>query len=681
MSDEKYFATEEEPEKLIECCKERVTKYADYLRASKFYARILRNLRYYHNIFYSFSGGMDQMELKALGEEGELVGISINHFRNLMQHIIGLVTSTKLAFQPKAVNTEQESLDQARLGNNLLEYYLYEKRFDRNLERALEHSMILLSGHVLTEWDPYRGQEVAGEIDPETGEERIIRDGDIRILNPTIFDVAYDFTNRCWEENQWFIIRKFENKWDLAKRNPERAAEILAEAEEEKDAPWESHQAGLPGEYSDRVSVFCLYHESTEAVPGGKYFEFVGKVPLTETMERMPYKTVTLRRMVPGETLMTCLGYSPAMDLQGLQEAYNGESSAIITNHKSFGVQNVWVHSDDQVDVDKIDGGLNLIRSRVEPKGINLTATPAEIFKFRQDLAQDMEYISGVNSVARGQPEANLKSGTALALIDSKAVQFNSPIEKNYIRLAEDVASDILWILNRFPAEGNKRVYAIAGKHQRVSKIEFQRGDLDRIDRVIVKTGSAMTKTQSGRFEIATMYLKAGLIRLPEELTNVLDTGQIDTLLEAEQSQLQIIRDENEKMIDMMQGRAEHADQLGGPQLLQPIQALATDNHTLHIREHQVLLNSTEVRRDSQKSMYVLAHIMQHITLLQDPATQALQAVLGFQSPLLSTANNPSTTQRPKQPGTGPEPPLNAPPGPSPARPPARAGGEMKEAG
>ena len=52
-----------------------------------------------------------------------------------------------------------------------------------------------------------------------------------------------------------------------------------------------------------------------------------------------------------------------------------------------------------------------------------------------------METLSGVNSVARGNPEASLQSGTALAMVQSQALQFMSGLQQSYIQLIEDVGT------------------------------------------------------------------------------------------------------------------------------------------------------------------------------------------------------------------------------------------------
>jgi hypothetical protein len=82
--------------------------------------------------------------------------------------------------------------------------------------------------------------------------------------------------------------------------------------------------------------------------------------------------------------------------------------------------------------------------------------------------------------------------------------------------------------------------------------------------------------------------------------------GKIETMTDGIDRQLLLIRDENEKMIS------------GGQ-----VQAILTDQHSLHIKEHRDVLSDVELRRDPNLVQLVLNHIQEHIDLLKtsDPAT------------------------------------------------------------
>ena len=132
-----------------------------------------------------------------------------------------------------------------------------------------------------------------------------------------------------------------------------------------------------------------------------------------------------------------------------------------------------------------------------------------------------------------------------------------------------------------------------------------------------------------------------GRIQNPEEYLNVIETGQLDPLVEADRAQLDLVRSENESLMDG-----------------QPVPgALLTDNHVLHIREHSAQLNSSEVRFEQAIAQNVLAHVMEHLQHIMQPHVMQLQAILGFQLPPL---------------GAGPPP--GAPTGSSPGGPPPGGG-------
>ena len=140
----------------------------------------------------------------------------------------------------------------------------------------------------------------------------------------------------------------------------------------------------------------------------------------------LPYREIPLYSIAVDDQIGTGYGYTPAFDLIPLQESIDRLYTTILTNQSAFGVQNIVVSKDADVDAQNLAGGLRVLKknpnTEIEP--LNLTSTPAEIFEFLKMLVGDMETLSGVNSVVRGNPEASLKSGAALAMIASQAIQF-----------------------------------------------------------------------------------------------------------------------------------------------------------------------------------------------------------------------------------------------------------------
>ena len=226
-------------------------------------------------------------------------------------------------------------------------------------------------------------------------------------------------------------------------------------------------------EDSDNIPVYTLIHRPTPALPQGRYCQVLdnGTVLLDGPL---PYKEAHIYRIAPDEEDGTIFGYSVSMDLLPMQEGLDVLYSTAMTNQATFGVQNVLVPKGSDLSVSQVAGGLNLMEfdnKAGEPKALNLTQTPAEIFNFMGMIEKLMETISGVNSVARGNPEASLKSGAALALVQSMAIQFSQNLQRAYAQLIEDTGTGTINILKDFAA--TPRVAAIAGKSNRPLMKEF----------------------------------------------------------------------------------------------------------------------------------------------------------------------------------------------------------------
>src|SRR5574343_533993 len=165
-----------------------------------------------------------------------------------------------------------------------------------------------------------------------------------------------------------------------------------------------------------------------------------------------------------------------------------------------------------------------------------------------------MEIISGMNSVVRGNPEASLKSGTALALVQAQALQFMNGLQQSYTQLIEDVGSGIISLLKEFAKV--PRVAAIVGVNQKSNIQEFTGDDLDLIDRVLVDVGNPLATTTAGRVQMAEQMLQMGAIDSPEKYLEVINTGKLTSLTENQSNTLAMVRQENEDLLKGLQVQA-----------------------------------------------------------------------------------------------------------------------------
>jgi hypothetical protein len=615
-----YFAAQD-ADKTVAVLEARANEWFLSMDASGYLDKLRTAYAAYHGAFFQDSG--DSHSIVFGGEQGELTQMGVNHYRNIAQHIINMITATRPSMQARSINTDYKSTVQTKLANGLLDYYMRDHRLEEYLKTAVEYGVALGSGYVKMEWNSTLGEVY--EVDDETGEE--IRQGDIDFVNLSPFDVFFD-SNREDRKHDWVVCRSYKNRFDLAAKYPELADRIVklpTKAQLQQFSMFSFH-----ADESDLIPIYEFYHKRTEAMPEGRYILYLGReIVLLDSP--MPYRNLPVYALAPGYYMGTPYGYTPMFDLLNMQDAVNSLHSTILTNQTAFGVQNILVPTGSNISVQELSGGLNIIEANEaagEVRPLNLTQTPEEIFNYLDRLVKDMETVSGVNAVARGNPDPNLRSGNALALVQSMSLQFLSGLQQSYVMMVEDLGTGIINVLKDHATI--PRMATIVGRNKRSELKEFVGDDIDSVNRVVVDIGNPLARTAAGRVEMAEQMLQMSLIKTPEQYFQVIETGNLDNMTESITSQLDLTKAENENMID---GK--------------PVMAVLTDEHVLHIKEHASVLSDPELRFDVELVQRVTAHIQEHIGLLSTTDPNIL-TILG-QQPL-----QPQGMQQPPAPGQDP---------------------------
>lgn len=602
--------------------------FFNVLRSNNYLDKLQDQWRFYYGAYLNDYVGNGH-RVNFTGEQGELTQIPINHYRNLAQHIYTMITSSRPTMDARAINTDYKSYAQTILANQILDYYMREKKLEDCLKRATEMAIVMGQGFVKLAWNATAGEIY--DVDPETQEP--IRDGELEYSTLSPLDVVVDGTKESWN-NDWILCRSWINKYDLMAKYPEFAEQIKGMKPKNQSSVYRI--AVWSNDDTDDIAIYEFFHKVTESMPEGRYMLFCdAEIVLLDA--KMPYREIPVYRITPCDILGTPYGYSPMFDIYPIQEGINALYSTIMTNQNTFGVQNIWMPEDADIQVASLEGGMNVIKSKLKPEALNLTQTPAEVFKFLDMLIQAAETISGVNSVARGNPEASLKSGTALALVQSQALQFISGLQANYVKLIESVGTGTIQILKDFA--NTPKFITLVGKNNRNLTKEFTGEKISAVNRVVVDMGNPLARTIAGRVQMAEQMMQMKIIKNPQQYFQVINTGRIEAMYEGETDDLMLIKKENEQLMDGINP---------------PVSPM--DKHSVHIDEHSAVLADPDLRSDAAFINNVMDHIEEHMNKLRttDPA---LLQIRGEQPlpPLQSQNNNPPGGQ------PNPPPPQNPP--------------------
>lgn len=580
---------------------EKINAYYLYLNSKFFMQQWLKTYLMY------YSGKGNAGSIYSGGEQGEYKNINVNNLKSLVQSLMTITVDERPTWDAQAVNGDVKTMKQTILATGLLDYTMREKRVERDLMKAVEFACLYGEGFVSVNWDPGLGDTLS-----YTDEGHAMKTGDLSYASHEPVDVIRDVRLEDFRSRDWLIVRKYENKYNLAKQFPNFADEIEASTPQGDMIRWHYRLKKADDFQTDQIAVFYFYHAKSSAIPEGR-FTIVLSTGTVLVDVPLPYRHIPVGRVTAADLIGSPFGYSMMFDLTSIQENIDMLYSTILTNQSTFGIQNIIAPLGSGISVTQIPGQLNLLeynQANGKPEVLNLLATAQEIPEMIKMLEAKQIELMGLNQAARGNAPAADMSGAALALLDSKAIQLNQQLQWSYIQLLEDLGTWTIEIWKDFAK--SPKTATIVGKANRSKVVEFTGDDLEGIDRVLVNSGNPLSKTTSGKLQIAQLLMQIpGVITSPDEIMQLIQTGTLDPLLEGPTNELLLIKAENENLSDGQ---------------MQPV--IATDNHILHITEHATVLADPTARADANITAAALQHINDHIHALQDPANQMLNQLL-----------------------------------------------------
>lgn len=652
----KYSFQEDDPRDIVTDVLDRYRKVSYFLNNRGIMSRWVKSFNSYYGFYYS--DPKSNYGLGSAGPQGELVTVAVNQFRNLIQHTLALFTQNKVAFDVIPITSDVEGRNASIVGSSTLEYIFEQTKYSQELYKMAEAGLIMGTSFLKVDWK--RNKNLV-DIDEDM---QPVFSGELNLRSFLPMDVLLEPFKDNFEEQDWVCTREIVNRFDLISKYPQLRKEILA-LNKVQDV-----QLADPYFIVDDNSVwqYKVYHKATMAVPTGRYLEFSSEETIYEDYRDNPYCNINPKTMLPimgtgvpivcfrpAITYGSAWGHTVAFDLLPLQDVKNLLTSTIVSNQAAYGVQNILVARGSNIDFADIATGQRVIEYTINadlgptggaPQILELLKTPPEIFQYNNKIDEEMEKVSGINGALRGTPPPQVGSGTAMALLTTQAQTFNTQVENAYVDCIQDIATLSLKTIAKFMAQTD--LIDIVGLKENYAIPSFKAEELQKISKIKVLTGNAMSKSPAGRLAMAQDMLNSGQIT-PTQYTEVAQTGSLKNDMEDVTIEDALIQSENQQL---MQGV--------------PVEALQTDNHLKHIKQHLITLSHPDVRMDKEKQANIMKHLIAHqqfwvVLGAQNP--QLLALITG--SPIPPDVPNPGVVspgaqQPPEQPPQGP----GHPPGP-----------------
>lgn len=686
MNDSNTYFAVLEGDALAQACSERFESYQRFVRESGLAALWERCYQRFHGMG---TNGFTSHETRRKGKKGEYSAVSINHFRNLVKHYVGLAAQTRFSMDPLPRTQEWEAEMQTQRAKSVVDFYM-RAHLEKTLKSAVKYAAVLGEGWEGQAWNDMLGEPVLPGVEGEdaiAADKAPIRTGDLESHPFMPGDVARD-PRHPTEDVPWVITRRRVNRWRLVAQFPERREEILAVVPGLREADASMEGLYLQGHTqtgthdSDQIYLYELWHKRVPECPDGRRALFLSESVLLFA-DVLAYPDVPVRRVAPDNVLGTPFGYSPSFDLLAPQEVHDMLESIAVTNARAHGVGIILAPKGSDVEPQHISKGLALVKytpGLPKPELANFLATPAEVFNNADRFEAGMEKSIGVNGVVRGDPQASLKSGSALLYVGAQSVQFAQDFSINITAFLEEAGGDTVAIFQTFATEAIR--FEVTGESGEEVQ-ELTGDDISKVGKVKVDVGNPLAKTIAGRAQMAENLVKLGLATDAKQYMRVLETGQLEPLTAADNRQRSLVKEENERL-----SRARFLTGPDGALVLRPNPqtgawepvldtkdmpiALATDNPLLHVPEHLAMLSSTRARNNPAFRKAVMEHVRQHHDawweatlknpgMLEAVGVAPMAAALAFAQAQMA-AQQPQMTQLPQGVEAAP-PPGGGPPG------------------
>jgi hypothetical protein len=658
---DKYFAAET-PELIGNAIMGRLQRIAEHRRdGSRHDAQVSA-----YNAYYGWEAGSGTTwRVDRDGEVGELANVRINRARTVLRSLVGLLTAAPFSWRVKARNGDGTARRAVLKGSNLLEFYWEQRGFQSFVEKAVEAAGCTSEAFAFVRWDVTKGDPV-GLDTPEGKSEPVgeVRAGDIdgHVVMP--WDYFRDEEYRSFEACPWGCVRLYLNKWELARQYPldingQPTDSALKSSRVDADVPI-ANSRELVGNEGDVVPVYFFFHDPSLLLPNGRATILVsGNCVLADGDLDYPKRPV--ERLILEQQLDTTHGYTSWWDTLGIQELCDALETAIASNQTALATQSISMVEGTKADVDAVSGLKVFYHppNTEPPQPLQLTSTPPEVFEHIKEKRAEQRDMVGLNDVVQGQPDTAQMNAEAFALLASMAVQRNSPSQKQVLDFVGRLGKLVLAVLSSKVTA--QRQTAIAGKQATATMrvLEWNGDELKPIDSVMVSVGNPLEQTAPGRFQLAQMYLQMNVLKTPQDLQQVVETGRLEQATESVRAEELNIAEEND---ELHQGN--------------PSQVHWSDNHLLHCAKHLCVMQYADARQNPGTLQAWQTHIWQHyveyyglppgMAPTVDPMyPQRIRILLGQQPPM--PALPPGAPAGAPPPGHGP--PHGAPPGKGPLPP------------
>ena len=448
--------------------------------------------------------------------------VVINHLADFVTQWVSRLTRYRPAVAIYPARTAQEDANDAKIAKDVLDYIWYEMRIDERLQEFARQMKIFGEAYMWILWNPQKG-----DVDPQwiqakkSGQQVPILDsagvpvknnkGDPMFMTkaPHIGDLDYIveapwhvFDQPCRDRKNidWSIRWHLEDIEYVRAKYPDLADQINSDLD--ISSIYTGYRLDV-GRLKNQVVVYELFHRSHEFMEKGRYIKRIKNVILENTDLPYEHGKIPYIYMADIEVPDQIRGMSFFQQLFPLQHQVNACSSLIYKSLVLYAHPKM-VIQDGSCDMQQLLNESTVVSySGGVPPSLMTQAPVAEaLFAHKNSLVEEMEKLSGVFTMSRGQAPSGVRAAKALRVLEEQEDKraYITAIKYNNIGLVENARMSIS-VAGTFYNDSDGRLLQIVGKDNEFKIKQFSTSNLTKPFHFRIENTTALSQSPSARIE------------------------------------------------------------------------------------------------------------------------------------------------------------------------------------
>lgn len=578
----------------------------------------------------------------------------INHIYDYTEQKTARLMRFKPAIAVLPAHDQQKDKVNSKKAKVILDDIQYREQFDSKAQLAVRSSKVLGESYLFTVFNHNKGplhpDFLAGEKEPmldesgkpvldETGNPVYISE-DVHIGEVEYFlEHGYNILlqdKRSYDECEYLFRITRRNIYELKAQYPEAAGDIQAD----RISTFYNTEQYAEENMGQDCYVYEFWHKNTQFMAKGRKIFFTKDVILENKELGYSHGDFPCDRLtdidVPGELYAK----SFYINVKGPAGHLNNITNMIVRNQLLVSHPK-WFVPRGAVKLESLNNDISIVQyqGNQPPVLAQANPTPTEMFNFRKDLKEDMNQMSGVYGISRGEPPPGVKAGVAMQFLNEQENERSSSdiakLNEWYVRIAKKTLS----VAADFYDATDKRSIMVQGKNNSWELMDFDPEVLKSDYDIRVQNVSALSESKAQRMQnILDLSERFPDLFTSDQISEMLDFAQSEKFLDEASAAIRAAEYENEKIFD--------GDQVDEPQ--------DYEMHDAHWKTHMKAMQDPSFKRAPPEiKQAMIDHVMATEMMMFDQAKKNP----AYEQVLMSLKQFPSVFTPIPDPAVMPPPP------------------------